>query len=381
MASKLISRKLNPSRSLALDVFRGLTLAGMILVNNEGDWNMAYSQLRHTAWHGFTLADLVFPSFVFIMGVAVAFTASGRSINGVKATARPDWGRVLQRVIILFALGLVLNFDPSRLTLAHYRIPGVLQRIALSYLFCTLLVAYTGKWIQAVAAAGLLAAYWALMKLVPVPGFGAGDLSMHGNLAAYIDNHLIPGHLFKPVWDPEGLLSTLPAISTGLIGVMAGHGLRGKRSELDKISGLIAAGCILVVAGLIADYWFPINKNLWSPSFVLFTCGLAMNGLAICMWVVDFKKVRFWTAPFVVLGVNSITAYVLSEFMMGVTIVLPVARSAGGEMITLRKYFYGNILAPVAGPSNAAVIYALICLAITAAAVGALYKKKIFIKI
>ncbi|HOX29338.1 MAG TPA: heparan-alpha-glucosaminide N-acetyltransferase domain-containing protein, partial [bacterium] len=169
MASKMISRKLNPSRSSALDVFRGLTLAGMILVNNEGNWDLAYYQLRHTVWHGFTLADLVFPSFVFIMGVAVAFTARG----GAAGPSRRDWAHILKRVGILFALGLLLNFNPSRLSFAHYRIPGVLQRIALSYLFCTILVTYAGKKGQVAAAVGLLATYWALMKLVPVPGFGA----------------------------------------------------------------------------------------------------------------------------------------------------------------------------------------------------------------
>ena len=162
----------------------------------------------------FTIADLMFPTFVFIMGVAVAFGASGRITIGANSPARPDWGQIIKRVAILFALGLMMNFDPSRLSFAHYRIPGVLQRIALSYLFCTILVTYTGKRAQAVAAAGLLALYWALMKLVPVPGFGAGDLSMQGNLVAFIDIHLIPGHLFKPVWDPEGMLSTIPAIST-----------------------------------------------------------------------------------------------------------------------------------------------------------------------
>jgi predicted acyltransferase len=381
MPSKMISRKLNPARSLALDVFRGLTLAGMILVNNEGDWDLAYYQVRHTPWHGFTFADLVFPSFVFIMGVAVAFAAAGRSANGVREPAKPDWGHVMKRVAILFALGLMMNLDPSRLTLAHYRIPGVLQRIALSYLFCTLLVTFTGKRAQAVAAAGLLALYWALMKLVPVPGFGAGDLSMHGNLVAYIDNHLIPGHLFLPVWDPEGLLSTLPAIATGLIGVMAGHWLREKRSETEKIAGLLVAGCIFIVAGLVAKHWFPINKNLWSPSFVLYAGGLSMNGLAICLWFVDFRQKISWTKPFVVLGVNSIVAYVFSEFIMGVTMVLPVGRTAAGETITLRHYFFGHVLAPAVGACNAALIYALICLAITVAAVGLLYKKKIFIKI
>jgi predicted acyltransferase len=380
MSSKMISRKLNPSRTLSLDVFRGLTLAGMILVNNEGDWDLAYYQLKHTAWHGFTLADLVFPSFVFIMGVAVAFNASGRNIVG-GAPARSDWPHILKRVVILFSLGLLLNFDPSRLTLAHYRIPGVLQRIALSYIFCTLLVTFTGKRVQVAAAAGLLALYWALMKLVPVPGFGAGDLSMQGNLVAFIDNYLIPGHLFKPVWDPEGILSTLPAISTGLIGVAAGHWLREKRPETEKISGLLVWGFILIAAGLAANHWFPINKNLWSPSFVLYTGGLAMNGLALCMWFVDFKQIKFWTAPFVVLGVNSITAYFFSEFMMGVTIVLPVAHSAAGKTITLREYFFGSILVPVIGPCNGSLIYALVCLAITITVVGVLYKKKIFIRI
>ncbi len=381
MASKMISRNLNPSRSLALDVFRGLTLAGMILVNNEGDWDLAFHQLKHTPWHGFTLADLVFPTFVFIMGVAVAFTAPKRdSVTGEKLT-RPDWPHIIKRVAILIGLGLLFNFNPDRFTLAQYRIPGVLQRIALSYLFCTIFVSYTGKRTQATTAAGLLALYWALMKLVPVPGFGAGDLSMQGNLVAYIDNHLMPGHLFLPKWDPEGLLSTIPAISTGLLGVMAGHWLREKRSQTETIAGLLVGGCFLVAAGMAANHWFPINKNLWSPSFVLYAGGLSMNGLAICLWIVDFKKIDFWTKPFVILGVNSITSYLFSEFLMGLTMVLPVARASGGGTIPLRIFAFGRILEPIAGPCVGSLIYALCCVAITTAVAAILYKKKIFIKI
>lgn len=381
MSSRMISRRLNPSRSLAIDVFRGLTLAGMILVNNEGDGNAAFIQLKHTAWHGFTLADLVFPTFVFIMGVAVAFTAPKRDEATGSPITPPDWTHILKRVVILFALGLLLNFDPTRLTLADYRIPGVLQRIAVSYLFCAIFVNHTGKRTQAFAAAGLLALYWLLMKLAPVPGFGAGDLSMRGNLAAFVDNHLFPGHLYKPMWDPEGALGSIPAVSTGLIGMLTGHWLREKRPQTQTIAGMCVCGCILIAVGLIANIWFPINKNLWSPSYVLFTGGLSMIGLAICIWVVDFKKVTFWTKPFLVLGVNSITAYVFSEALMGLTNVIPVGHDGGGHVITLRKCFFGVVLAPLAGPGGGALLYAICCAILTIIVAGLLYRKSVFIKI
>jgi len=380
MASKMISRSLNPSRSLALDVFRGLTLAGMILINNEGSWDYAYHQLMHTPWHGFTLADLVFPSFVFIMGVAVAFGAKRPSPDSLPEA--PDWTHVFKRVAILFFLGMLMNFNPERLSLDSYRIPGVLQRIAIAYLCCTVFLTYTHRRAHAAIAAGLLAFYWALMKLIPVPGFGAGDLSMQGNLAAYIDNHIIPGHLFQPAWDPEGILSTIPAISSGLIGLLAGQWLREKqRPATERIAGLLIWGSILFAASLAANKWFPYNKNLWSPSFVLLTSGLAMNGLAMCLWFIDLRGSKSWTKPFVFLGVNSIVAYVFSEMIMGITMVLPVGHDAAGKTVTLRTWLYGHVLAPAFGACNAALIYALLCVGITVAFTALLYKKNVFVKI
>ncbi|MEW6202167.1 MAG: DUF5009 domain-containing protein, partial [bacterium] len=266
-----------PKRLLSLDVFRGITIAGMILVNNHGPDATPYAPLRHADWHGWTPTDLVFPFFVFIMGVSMAFSFARRTESG--HSKRNFLRHIVKRSVILFVLGLLWNFDIMKLP--YWRIMGVLQRLALVYLFASLIVLYTRRRGQAISAAALLALYWALMKLVPVPGFGAGDLSREGNLAGYIDNLLLKGYLYTPTWDPEGLLHTIPAIAGGLIGCLVGHWIRSDKGITEKISGLAVAGNIFIVAGLILHSWFPINKNLWSPSYVIFISGLAMNFLAV----------------------------------------------------------------------------------------------------
>ncbi|MFC1474951.1 acyltransferase family protein [bacterium] len=302
-----------PTRLLALDVFRGLTIAGMIVVNNQVG-GRPYDSLRHAGWHGWTLADLVFPSFVFIMGVALAYSMGNRARAGQSSAKM--YRHIAIRAIILFALGLLSTYDPAK-GLAHIRIMGVLQRLALVYLFASVIAMNTksGRGLLAWAV-WLSVLYWGLMKLVPVPGYGAGDLSQAGNLAAYIDNLFLKGHLYTEKWDPEGLLHTLPAISSCLLGTLTGHMIRAERKLTDKIATIQVAGLALIILAFIANLYFPINKNLWSPAFVMLTCGIGMCVLGAFLWVIDFRGIKSWTGPFFVLGMNPLFAYLISGLMM-----------------------------------------------------------------
>jgi predicted acyltransferase len=360
---------------LSLDVFRGLTLAGMMLVNNAGRYDLSYSPLRHAEWNGITFADFIFPSFVFIMGVAIAFATADR--RGAGRTAGAAYLRVFRRFAILFVLGFIFSFDPTKLPFV--RILGVLQRLALLYLFTTLIAMNAGPRGQAWTAAGLLVLYWALMKLVPVPGYGAGDLSQQGNLAGYIDNLLLKGHLLMGNWEPEGLLHTIPSIASCLIGCLAGHWLRSEKTQTEKMAGLSIAGSVTIVLGIALMRFFPMNKNLWGPPFVFVTSGAAMNALAACTWLVDFKGIKRWTAPFVILGVNSITAYLTSD-LTSIPVVLPVGRS-GGHTIFLRDWIFDGFLAPALGAQLASFVYSLACVSVVTFLMWQLYRKKIFIKI
>src|SRR5688500_14105220 len=247
-------------RLLSLDVFRGLTVAGMVIVNNPGTWRAVYPPLRHADWHGWTPTDLIFPFFLFIVGVAIPFALEPGGTRGTIAHVR-------RRAAIIFALGLALNaawgFDPATM-----RIPGVLQRIAVCYLLAALLFLATRWRTQAIVAAALLVGYWAAMTLVPVPEHGAGDLGKEGNLAGWIDRTLLGDHVWRVsrVYDPEGILSTLPALATVLLGVLAGHWLHTSRTPAHKSVGLLAAGVAGTGIGLLWGAWFPINKSLWTSS-------------------------------------------------------------------------------------------------------------------
>lgn len=367
------------TRFLSLDVFRGITIAGMILVSDGGD--QKYPILEHAAWDGWTIADLVFPLFVFIVGVTIAFSLSRRHDTGQSGGKLVL--HVLRRTIILFLLGIIYYiqyFAGLTSIITHLRIMGVLQRIALVYFFTSIIVMFTGRRAQIGVTAFLLALYWALMKLVPVPGFGAGVLTREGNLAGYIDNIFLKGHLYAQTWDPEGLLHTIPAIATGLLGALAGHWLREKKELPEKIAGLLIAGNILVVLGFIVNPYFPINKNLWSPSFVLLTGGFAMILLAFCVWLIDFKGKKTWPMPFVFLGANSLLTYFLSGLLGDILSSIPVTKSAG-KTVYLWDFVYHNILTPIAGPLNGSLLFSLLYIVLWMALMSILYRKKIFVKV
>ena len=293
-------------RLVSLDVFRGLTVAGMVLVNNPGSWAHIYWPLEHAEWNGWTPTDLIFPFFLFIVGVAIPLALGRRVERGDKF--RTLFLKIVYRTLIIFALGEFLAGFPY-FHLSTIRIPGVLQRIAVCYFFASLIYLKTRPRTQAIIALALLVVYCLLMKYVPVPGYGSGDLSKVGSLASFIDRSVFGPHIWKQgiVYDPEGLLSTMGALATTLFGVLTGNRLRCEtRTPIEKVAGMFIAGACCVMIGWAWNPWFPINKSLWTSSYVFFTGGLALQLLALCYWLIDIKGYRAWAKPFVVFGVNAI---------------------------------------------------------------------------
>lgn len=378
----MVQRK---ERLVSLDVFRGITIAGMILVNNPGSWANVYPPLLHAEWHGWTPTDLIFPFFLFIVGVAMTYSFGKMFERGTSKTE--IYKKVVKRSAILFGIGLfmavfpVVRFDPLRLyDFSSMRIMGVLQRIALCYLFASIIYLEAQKIKkQLIWVIALLGGYWLLMTVIPVPGHGAGDLSREGNLAAYVDQLVMADHLWKPGWDPEGLLSTIPAIGTVLLGLLTGELLRSEQSRKDKVIQMFLFGNLGLVAGLIIDVWFPINKGLWTSSYVLFTGGFALHFLAICYWFVDMKGYRKWTKPFEVYGLNALAVFVLSTLMAKLMYVIPVFTSDG--QTTIKGLIYDNLLLPVASPMNASLLFAVLYVLFWLWIMWIFYKRKIFIKI
>jgi predicted acyltransferase len=357
------------TRLVSLDVFRGLTMAAMVVVNNPGSWSHVYWPLLHAEWHGWTPTDLIFPFFLFIVGISI--TLSRRSEN---------WGRIVRRTAVIFALGLFLNGYP-RFDLATWRIPGVLQRIAVCYLCAA--SAYRlaagdrrrqgiGLLMLAVALASL---YWLVMALVPAPGGAAGDLTPEGNVGAWLDRTILGGHLWRPRWDPEGLLSTLPAISTALLGVVAGLWLGSAAPPHRKAAGLLIAGAASVALAYAWHPIFPINKNLWTSSFVALTAGAAAIVLACCYWVVDIRGSRAWTAPFVVLGSNAITLYVLSGLLADTLGIITVGETP------LSAWIHATVFVPLAAPKTASLLYALANLAVLFVPLLWMYRRRLFLRV
>ncbi|HSU14069.1 acyltransferase family protein [Longimicrobium sp.] len=372
-----------PGRLLALDVFRGITIAGMLLVNNPGSWDHVYEPLDHAPWNGWTPTDTIFPFFLFIVGVAMTMSFAGQMARG--QTRARVFVKSTRRSATLFGLGLLLaafpyyNLDPG-----HLRVMGVLQRIAVCFLLASAVYLYAPKRARPWVAAALLLGYWAAMTLVPVPAFGAGDLvHKDGSLAAYVDRMVIgTNHLWAAAktWDPEGLLSTLPAVATVLLGIFAGEWIRGERAPAERATGLFFAGNALMAAGLVWNAVFPINKNLWTSSYVLFMGGMAMVGLAMCYWVVDVKGVRRWTRPFVVFGTNAIAAFFLSGVFARLLNLVKVPGGAEGTQ-PVKAWIYANLFASWIDPLNASLAFALVFVAVWWAIMEIFYRKKIFIKV
>jgi predicted acyltransferase len=367
------------SRLLSLDLFRGATIAAMILVNNAGDEASSYWPLRHAEWNGWTPTDLIFPFFLFIVGVAMAFSFQARLQRG--ATRSVLLGHVLWRAVALFAIGMFLNGFPDEYHLDHWRVYGVLQRIALCYLLAAILELWTTTRTQALVALSCLTGYWLLMRYVSVPGFGlpTHDIPLvdpDRNLVAWLDRKLLMGHLYEGTRDPEGLLSTIPALATCLAGLLTGKWLRRATTARQKTFGLLAAGIAFVFLGKVMNLWFPINKKLWTSSFVVFTAGAALLVLALFYWLADARNRRGpWTRPLLVFGSNAILAYFFAEV---VAHLLSRMRVQG---ISLEELIYSHSFAHLAHGPKASLLYAVSFVVFCWAAMSGFYRRRIFIKI
>lgn len=366
------------NRILSLDIFRGMTIMGMIIVNTPGSWSFAYPILRHSEWNGCTPTDLVFPFFVFAMGFAAVLSITKRLQKGV-----PKKKLVLQllrRSAIIFLLGLIINSFPFN-NLPDIRIPGVLQRIAIVNLICGLFLIYSEIRVIWYISGILLAGYWALMTLVPVPGFGPANLDPTTNLAAWIDRLILGKHVwvYTKLYDPEGILSTLPAIVSGFIGVLAGNSFMKSKMESDKLSNLVIFGNILIISGMVWGMLFPINKQLWTGSYVLYTSGLAMVVLGIIYWIVDIKRLRQFASPFLAFGTNPIVAYFGSEIG---AILLGIIHIPGIEpKISVYNWLFNQYLCLGLSPINASLLGAVLFTGFWLLVVYLMYRKNIIVKI
>jgi predicted acyltransferase len=371
------TREVARPRLESLDVFRGLTIATMILVNNAGDWDHIYWPLEHAEWNSWTPTDLVFPFFLFIVGVSMVLSFDSRRARG--ATNGNLLLHALKRAVIIFALGLFLNAYPH-FDIHTVRFAGVLQRIAVVYLISSAIVLYCGSKLRWLITASLLLGYWALMMLYPVPGCCAGVLTMDCSLAGYVDravmyNHLWVAHRF----DPEGFVSTIPAIATCLLGIFLGEWMRGKTKEKSGervIRGLLIAGVFGLGLGKVWNWWFPINKNLWTSSYVLFTAGFACAVLALCYWAIDVRGWKKWAQPFVWYGVNPMGIYFLASFVA----TMSVRHHIGDR--TPKDILYNGLYAHLTtSPYFNSMLYGLTYVLVFLLVAWAMYRKKIFIRV
>ncbi|MCP2620336.1 heparan-alpha-glucosaminide N-acetyltransferase domain-containing protein, partial [Candidatus Aminicenantes bacterium AC-334-K16] len=352
-------------------------IAAMIMVNNPGSWRYVLPPLRHAQWHGWTPTDLIFPFFLFIVGVSLSLSLSRRLASGETSTRL--YAKILRRSLILFFLGLLLNFIP-RFDLAHLRIPGVLQRIAICYFLASLLYLKTSRRFQLGLSIFILLGYWAALKFIPFPGHGPDAFSAEANLAGYIDTKLLAGHLYRPHFDPEGLLSTCPALVTTLLGVFTGEWLRRRQLSLKiKMARLVPAGLGLLGLGLVFNPFFPINKNLWTSTYVLFTGGAAILTLSICLLVVEIGGYRKWAYPFLVFGTNPITVYVGSSLLAKLMGVIKLTLEE--TTISLKGFIFQKILAPWAGNYGGSLLFPILLLGFWLAVLAPLYRRRIFIRI
>lgn len=365
----------------SLDAFRGLAIAGMILVNNPGSWNSVFPPLLHADWNGCTFADLVFPSFIFIVGAAMPFAFSRRLASGDETAEM--YRRILRRSASLFGFGLILNAAAAYPVLAALRIPGVLQRIAIVYLAAAAILLHAG-WRQRLAIAiALVGAHWAIVALVPFGGHAAGTLASDANLSGFVDRLVFGRHTLTAFGDPEGLLGTLPSVATALFGTLAGEWMRDADSEARRAAGLVAGGSMAVVGGLLWSLALSFNKALWTGSYALFTAGIASLAFAACYWVIDVKAIDWWARPFVWLGLNPLAIYFLSELTSHL-LDRPWLRVAG-ETMDLKTWLFWELIDPLVGgrleEMGVSFVFALLTLAAWTAVAGLLYRRGVRIHV
>lgn len=339
-------------------------MAAMVIVNNPGDWEHVYGPLLHAEWHGWTPTDLIFPSFLFIVGIALTLSRS-----------RASWPRLVRRTVLLIGLGLLLNAFPYY-QFDTMRIPGVLQRIGICYFTAAIILRRTSSRAALLAIISALTfGYWALLMWVPP---GAGDLSPAGNLGAHVDRALLAGHLWKPDWDPESLLGTIPAVATTLLGAVTGILMQSASRSGRVVMTLLAGGVAGIALGLVWNVAFPINKNLWTSSYVFFTAGMAAVILAACYAFVDAwpsTLSRAVARPFCVLGTNAILLYVLSSLIGRLLDVVTIGH------VTVKARLFDDWCAPIASPINASLLFAIANLALLFIVLLPLYRRRIFLKV
>ncbi|HEY9811889.1 MAG TPA: heparan-alpha-glucosaminide N-acetyltransferase domain-containing protein [Halomicronema sp.] len=381
-----------PARLLSLDVFRGIAITAMILVNNPGSWDYIYPPLKHAKWHGCTPTDLIFPFFLFIVGVAMAL-----SLSKYTPENRPTkivYQRIIQRTLILFFLGLFLAllsltldalFNSKPFDISTLRIMGVLQRIALCYFFASLIVLNFSQKKQWLIAAIILIGYWLALQFIPVPGYGTGNLSANGEstLIAYLDRLILtPKHLLKPNpgFDPEGLLSTLPALVNVLIGYFTGSYLKQNTQPQNQTCiQLIITGLSCLIIGHLWSYLFPLNKQLWTSSYVLYTSGWALLLLAALYYIIEIRNARKWAKFFEIMGLNAIFLFVGSGIVARFLIKTHIG--TGEKTATTYTWIYQNLFLPWAGPLNGSLLFALCTIIFWFIILYFMYQKKWFFKI
>ena len=383
-------------RLISVDVFRGFTIGLMIIVNNPGSWQFVYGPLRHAEWHGWTPTDMVFPFFLFIVGVAISLSFSKNLQHDV--SKKDLLKKIFRRTLIIFGLGLLLNGWPfgiplsaaaaTQFSLSHIidsivniRIFGVLQRIALCYMIASLIYILFPSFKSRLMITGMIILVYELaMRLPLIEGWGEGNFELESNFARYVDIKLVgAGNMYavnKIPFDPEGLLSTLTATVTTLLGIFTGDILVHKSDPYKKLIFLSGLGFILFVSGALLDFFEPINKQLWTVSYTFFMGGWAMIILSISIWFIDMKGWKKWLLPFIVLGSNPIVIYVGSSLLAKTLYLIKFE-----ETVSLKSIIYGNIFQPVAGDYFGSFLYAIVYLAGWTFVGWLMYQKKIFVKI
>jgi predicted acyltransferase len=376
-----------PQRLISLDVLRGITIAFMIMVNNNGGPG-SWGFMNHAQWNGLTPTDLVFPTFVLVVGASIAFSFESRLKRGA-TRAQLAWHTV-KRAVILFLLGIIVNNFPF-FELVHMRFYGVLQRIAICYLVVGLFYLWDRRvWTKVAVAVVLLVGYWALLRWVPVPGAGMPGrdipfMDQSQNMVSWLDRLLMPYHLYLDppdhnVRDPEGLLSDIPAIGTALIGLLTGLWLRGAKAVKTKALGLAGATVACLGSGYPWSLWFPLNKNMWTSSYVLVAAGWSLALLTAVFWMVEMRGWRTgWTWPWVVFGSNAIVAYMISELLPGV--LENIRFTADGRRTNVLGYSVTHNFAHLPNAGWAAFAFSVSYTAVCFVPVWVLYRRKIFLKV
>lgn len=364
------------NRLQALDTFRGVTIASMIIVNMPGSWSHVYAPLRHASWHGCTPTDLIFPFFLFIVGAAMAYSL--RRFDGITAAAAK---KIIKRVLLIFLIGLLLNAFPFQEPLSELRIPGVLQRIALAYGLAAFCCLWLDRNRLIILSAAILLSYWLVLVL-----FSAGDpYGLESSLVRSIDLKLLgASHLWGGQgipFDPEGLLSTFPAAVTVIIGFLTGKYIQNASDLNRAVRVMLAAGIIALAAGWLWGLVMPINKSLWTGSYGLYTAGWALLILALLLWIIDVRRLKRWTFPFLVFGVNPLLLYIIAGVWTDVYLYLIQIPSAEGGTVNAYGWIYSRLFVPLAGDLNGSLLFAIAHVFVFWLILLVMYKKRIFIKL